>query len=135
MAYNASMYTPYPQYTAPNWLSQGGMSQTVPYTFGQPSQQPFDALISVAGRQAVESINMPPNSRAIYFDQNVDVMYVATTDGAGYKTITEFDYAKRDASGTAQGAQYVTKEEFDALAATVASLSARKKGKAVADDQ
>ena len=120
MAYNANLYQPYGQQSYP----QPTYQQTfVPQQPQQP--QPFDLIIAVSGRNGAEAFQMPPNSRAVLFDDSKDVMYRVSTDGAGYKTVQEFDFAPR-ATEAPQEAQYVTRDDFDALMAKVDALTAQK---------
>lgn len=56
---------------------------------------------------------MPPNSVVPLFDADNDIMYVKSTDGAGFPTIRAFAFQPvEDKSEPAQ--QYVTRDEFDA---------------------
>ena len=120
MAYNPSLYMPYGQQSYP----QPTYQQTfVPQV--QPQQQPFDLIIAVSGRNGAEAFQMPPNSRAVLFDDKEDVMYRVSTDGAGYKTVTEFDFTPRNvASGHEEPPEggYATKADVEALMAEIDAL-------------
>lgn len=122
MAYNPSLYMPYGQQSYPqaSWYYQPTQTQV------QPQQQPFDLIIAVSGRNGAEAFQMPPNSRAVLFDDRQDVMYRVSTDGAGYKTVTEFDFSPREGAETAPDAQYATKADLDALMAKIDALGAQK---------
>lgn len=126
MAYNPNLYMPYGQQSYP----QPTYQQTfVPQQPQQP--QPFDLIIAVSGRNGAEAFQMPPNSRAVLFDDSEDVMYRVSTDGAGYKTVQEFDFAPR-ATEAPQEAQFVTRDDFDALMAKVDALTAQKPARGTA---
>lgn len=119
MAYNPSLYMPYGQQSYPMPQYQQPMPQV------QPQPQPFDLIIAVSGRNGAEAFQMPPNSRAVLFDDKEDVMYRVSTDGAGYKTVTEFDFSPRSAAQEQQGADpalYVPRSDFEVLEAKVAAL-------------
>ena len=112
MAYNPSLYMPYGQ-------------QSYPMPQYQQALQPFDLIIAVSGRNGAEAFQMPPNSRAVLFDDSDDVMYRVSTDGAGYKTVTEFDFTPRNvASGHEEPPDggYATKADIEALMAEINAL-------------
>ena len=48
-------------------------------------------IIKVHGRQGAETYNMSPNSSVLLLDETEPIVYLAQTDGAGYKTITAYD--------------------------------------------
>ena len=92
----------------------------------QPAPQPFDLIIAVSGRNGAEAFQMPPNSRAVLFDDKQDVMYRVSTDGAGYKTVTEFDFSPREAAEGPSEGQYATKADLEALMERIDALAAQK---------
>ena len=81
--------------------------------YGQ--QQPVHGLVRVTGIEGARAYQLPPNSDIPLFDANEDVMYVKTTDGAGFPTIRCFRFEPIDAMPPADTARFVTREEFDAL--------------------
>lgn len=60
--------------------------------FGAP---PKYEVITVYGKEGAEALQMAPNSKAILLDErpNINLIWLAQTDGAGYKTVTPFTYA------------------------------------------
>lgn len=74
-------------------------------------QQPYNALVFVNGDGGAEAFAMPPNSVAVLFDSNADIMYYKTTDAGGYATIRRYSFAEVK-SEPQQGAEYVTTAEF-----------------------
>lgn len=56
------------------------------------SQQPVNGLTRVTGIDGAKAYQMPPNSVAALFDDSYDIMYVKSTDGAGFPTIRIFDF-------------------------------------------
>lgn len=120
MAYNPSLYMPYGQQSFPMPQYQQPMPQV------QQQPQPFDLIIAVSGRNGAEAFQMPPNSRAVLFDDKVDVMYRVSTDGAGYKTVKEFDFSPREGAEKPSEAQYATKADLDALMEKIDALTAQR---------
>lgn len=74
------------------------MYQT-PYAYPNPyqnysvSQSNYNnqQIVKVHGRNGADSYQMPPNSSALLLDENNPIIYLAQSDGAGYKTITAYD--------------------------------------------
>lgn len=127
MAYNPNMYMPY----QPSW-TQG--VQAPMYNNPIPSAaQPVNGLVSVTGIEGAKAYQMPPNSSMPLFDGNNDILYVKTTDAAGYPTIRTFKFEPMEqAAQPQQTTEYVTRADFDALAAKVEKLT---EPKAVADGE
>ena len=48
-------------------------------------------IVKVHGRNGAETYQMLPNSSALLLDESEPIIYLAQTDGAGYKTITAYD--------------------------------------------
>ena len=84
-------------------------NQYLPYQSYQPQQ-----LIRVSGIDGARAYQMPPNSTAALFDSNEDVMYIRTTDGAGFPTIRTFVFTEQMPQAVQQG-DYVTRKEFEEL--------------------
>lgn len=126
MPYNAGMYMPYAQnYQQPMAGYQAAGYQQPAWV--QPNQQPYDARVRVKGRNGAEAYGMPPNSHAVLLDENEDILYYKATDSAGYPSIMEFDLVPRNRETSPQPtAEYVTREDFNALAAKVEELTAPK---------
>lgn len=90
-------------------------SQYAPY-----QQPPSMSIVKVTGIEGAKAYQMGPNSSAALFDDSNDVFYLKTTDGGGFPTVRVFSFAPMDAP--APNADYVTRAEFDALAALVSSI-------------
>lgn len=116
MAYNPNVYMPqYSGYQPMNWSYQPQVT----------TAQPINGLVSVTGVEGAKAYQLPPNSSMPLFDKDSDIMYVKTTDGAGFPTVKAFRFEPIENAET-QAVDYVPREEFDALAAKVAELSAPK---------
>ena len=78
-------YFNYPQY--------GGMNnpyQNIPYnSFRNDYNQRYE-IVKVNGRNGAEAYNMPPNSSILLLDETSPLIWLAQTDGAGYKTVTPY---------------------------------------------
>lgn len=92
----------------------------------QPLQVPVGAsngnrgeLIRVTGFDGARAYQMPPNSSAALFDNNEDIFYVKTTDGAGFPTIRAFTFTPIDTQP--QQNDFVTRAEFEKLKQEVSS--------------
>lgn len=59
---------------------------------------------------------MPPNSVVPLFDADNDIVYVESTDGAGFPTIRAFAFQPIE-NPTPQTQRYVTREEFNGTSA------------------
>lgn len=63
-----------------------------PYAYPNIYQnQLTQQIVKVHGRSGAEVYNMPPNSSVLLLDESEPIVYLAQTDGAGYKTITAYD--------------------------------------------
>ena len=56
--------------------------------------QSGQSLIRVTGIDGAKAYQMMPNSTAALFDINDDIMYVKSTDGAGFPTIRTFKFTE-----------------------------------------
>ena len=98
--YNQNIYnTPY---NAPNTPYNNNLTQ---------GQQ----LIRVNGLEGAKAYQMGANSTVALFDSNNDIMYVKSTDGAGFGSIRAFKFSEMDLNTSAPVADYVTKTEFEQL--------------------
>ena len=94
------------------------MGQTM-YNQSQNNQQffqpePTQNLIRVNGINGAKAYQMPANSTVALFDSNNDVMYVKSTDGAGFPSIRTFSFTelKEDIS-TTENTDYISRQEFE----------------------
>lgn len=94
------------------------MGQTM-YNQSQNNQQffppePTQNLIRVNGINGAKAYQMPANSTVALFDSNNDVMYVKSTDGAGFPSIRTFSFTelKEDIS-TTENTYYISRQEFE----------------------
>ena len=77
-------------------------------------QQPTQNLIRVNGIDGAKAYQMPANSTVALFDSNEDVMYVKSTDGAGFPSIRTFEFTEKvNAEGKSPDVEYISREEFE----------------------
>lgn len=107
MAYNPNLYMS--NYNEPY--------QRLPF---QP-QPPINGLISVTGLEGAKAYQLPPNSSVALFDSDSDIMYVKTTDGAGFPTIKTYRFELMD--NTQPQEQYVSRAEFDQLVQRIEAMT------------
>ena len=65
-----------------------------PYGFGQQFQQPVQIgqqVTKVNGRNGAMAYQMGANCSALLLDESGTIVWLCTTDGAGYKTVTAYD--------------------------------------------
>lgn len=70
-----------------------------PFYPGQPvnsmGQNPYQVprkteIIRVNGQNGAQAFQMMPNSQALLLDDTAPIVWLAQTDGAGYKTVTPY---------------------------------------------
>ena len=76
-------------------------------------QQPVHGFVYVTGIEGAKAYQLPPNSEMPLFDYSGDVMYIKTTDGAGFPTIVPCKCKKMDAQAGSASGEYVTRDELD----------------------
>lgn len=85
------------------------------------SYEPPMTVIRVSGRAGADAFMMPPNSEAILLNENENIFYYKTTDGAGYPTVQECEFSPRTTAAAASVA-YATQDELTALREEFAEL-------------
>ena len=79
----------------------------------QPQEQTQN-LIRVNGIDGAKAYQMPANSTVALFDSNEDVMYVKSTDGAGFPSIRTFSFTEKvNVEGKSPDVEYISREEFE----------------------
>lgn len=95
----------------------------------------------VSGEQEARSWMVAPNAAVALWDSTAPVIYLKQADASGKPTLKTYDLVERLASGgdaqKKDAPDYVTRKEFDALAAIVGEMKGKKKRKAeeAADDE
>ena len=112
-----SQYQPTPQYPAPQ---------------PQPQQSGGQSIIWVPNEKAANEFIVAPNNAVTLWDMNAPVVYVKKADASGKPTMTTYDLVERStapvsptAPQTMPTVEYVTRKDFDELAAKVEALSVK----------
>ena len=119
-------YTPYtPTWNNP-YLPQVQQPQYSPAVPGvtAPYAQPVNGITKVNGRDSALQYQLPPNSMSpALFDQNGKTFYIVSTDGTGMKTVEAFDFSPHEEERPVRidGAQFVSKQEYDQFVAKVSA--------------
>lgn len=112
----------------------------------QPMQQPVQqnpiaqgGVQWVNGEQEARGYLIAPNSAVALWDSSAPTVYLKQSDASGKPTLKIYDLVERaETPRTApqeKGVEFVTRKEFDALAALVGELKGKKKRKEADDDE
>ena len=85
--YNNPFMNPYGFGQMPGQFMQPGMPQQAQAAVQMPQQQ----VIRVNGENGARSYQIGPNSSAMLLDENGEIVWLVTSDGAGYKTVSAYD--------------------------------------------
>lgn len=134
-------YTPYgwqnPYYAQPmpDNLAQLRQQQMPPMMAPQPPQNPVaqSGVQWVSGEQEARNWMIAPNAAVALWDSSAPTVYLKKADASGKPSLTIYDLVERAetprTSPTADPVKFVTREEFDALAAVVDGMKGKKKTK------
>ena len=71
-------------------------------------------LIRVNGIEGAKAYQMSANSIVSLFDANDDIMYIKSTDGAGFPSIRTFSFTEvKEQNKPIQQVDYISREEFE----------------------
>ena len=62
-----------------------------PYPPALQPQQPRQEVVKVNGENGARAYQLGPQSSALLLDETGTIVWLVTTDGAGYKTVAPFD--------------------------------------------
>lgn len=134
-------YTPYgwqnPYYAQPmpDNLAQLRQQQMPPMMAPQPPQNPMvqTGVQWVSGEQEARNWMLAPNAAVALWDSSAPTVYLKKADASGKPSLTIYDLVERAetprTAPTADPVKFVTREEFDALAAVVDGMKGKKKAK------
>ena len=92
----------------------------------------------VSGEQEARSWMVAPNAAVALWDSTAPTVYLKQADASGKPTLKTYDLVERLASAPdaqkAPAPEYVTRKEFDALAALVGEIKGKKKRKVEEDE-
>ena len=136
-------YTPYgwqnPYYPPPmqdnliqmRQMQQPQMQSQIPQALQNPVAQ--SGVQWVSGEQEARNWMIAPNAAVALWDSSAPTVYLKKADASGKPSLTIYDLVERtETPRTAtqeKGVEFVTRKEFDALAALVSELKGKKKRK------
>lgn len=92
----------------------------------------------VSGEQEARSWMVAPNAAVALWDSTAPTVYLKQADASGKPTLKVYDLVERPASAPdtqkAPAAEYVTRKEFDALAALVSEMKGKKRKEEKSDE-
>lgn len=93
----------------------------------------------VSGEQEARNWMIAPNAAVALWDSTAPTVYLKQADASGKPSLTIYDLVERtETPRTApqeKGVEFVTRKEFDALAALVGELKGKKKRREDDDDE
>ena len=140
MAFNPYYQNPYYPQPMPDNLMQMRQQQMM-----QPAPPPVPqnpvatgGVQWVSSEQEARGYLIAPNSAVALWDSTAPTVYLKQADASGKPTLKIYDLVERaeTAPNAPQkpGAEFVTREEFDRLAALVGEIKGKKKRKAEEDE-
>lgn len=140
MAFNPYYQNPYYPQPMPDTLMQMRQQQMM-----QPAPPPVPqnpvatgGVQWVSNEQEARGYLIAPNSAVALWDSTAPTVYLKQADASGKPTLKIYDLVERaETPRTApqeKGVEFVTRKEFDALAALVGELKGKKKRKEDEDD-
>lgn len=132
-------YTPYgwqnPYYAQPmpDNLAQLRQQQMPPMMAPQPPQNPVaqSGVQWVSGEQEARNWMIAPNAAVALWDSTSPTVYLKQADASGKPSLKIYDLVERSqttpASPQAKAVDFVTREEFDRLAAIVGEIRGKEK--------
>lgn len=141
MAYPYGYQDPYYPQPMPDNLMQMRQQQMMQPQMPQPVPQNPVAQGSVqwvSGEQEARGYLIAPNSAVALWDSTAPTVYLKQADASGKPTLKIYDLVERTetAAPATQKArvEFVTREEFDRLAALVGEIKGKKKLRVEEDD-
>ena len=140
MAFNPYYQNPYYPQPMPDNLMQMRQQQMM-----QPAPPPVPqnpvatgGVQWVSSEQEAKGYLIAPNSAVALWDSTAPTVYLKQADASGKPTLKIYDLVERaETPRTApqeKGVEFVTRKEFDALAALVGEIKGKKKRKAEEED-
>lgn len=132
MAFNPCGYqNPYYPPPMPDALAQYRQSQMMTQPMQQPITQPQGGVQWVGSEMEARNYLIAPNSAVALWDSSASRVYLKQADASGKPTLTAYDLVERKetpvSAQTVPAVSYVTREEFDRLAAIVGEMMGKKK--------
>ena len=140
MAFNPYYQNPYYPQPMPDNLMQMRQQQMM-----QPAPPPVPqnpvatgGVQWVSSEQEARGYLIAPNSAVALWDSSAPTVYLKQSDASGKPTLKIYDLVERAETPRAapqeKGVEFVTRKEFDALAALVGEIKGKKKRKVEEDE-
>ena len=85
-----------------------------PYMQAMNYNAPPQTLQRVNGIDGAKAYQLGANSTVALFDSNEDLMYIKSTDGAGFPSIRTFSFTEvKEQNKPMQQVDYISREEFE----------------------
>ena len=129
----------YPQ-PMPDTLMQMRQQQMPMMQTPQAPQNPIaqGGVQWVSGEQEARGYLIAPNSAVALWDSTAPTVYLKQADASGKPTLKIYDLVERTETAPnapqKPGVEFVTRKEFDALAALVGEIKGKKKRKVEEDE-
>ena len=132
--YQQPIYNQTPMMQEPMMRSQyqPAPSMQYPPPQPQPQQSGGQSIIWVPNEKAANEFIVAPNNAVTLWDMNAPVVYVKKADASGKPDMKTYDLVERVQAATPPVeprtepmVEYVTRKDFDELAAKVAALSVK----------
>lgn len=137
MAFNPYFNPYYPQPMQDN-LAQLRQQQMQAIPPMPQNPLPQSGVQWVSGEQEARSWMVAPNAAVALWDSTAPTVYLKQADASGKPTLKVYDLVERLASAPdaqkAPAAEYVTRKEFDALAALVSEMKGKKRKEEKSDE-
>ena len=133
----------YPQPMPDNLMQMRQLQQPQMQAQMQPQMQVQNPIAQggvqwVNGEQEARGYLIAPNSAVALWDSSAPTVYLKQSDASGKPTLKIYDLVERaETPRTApqeKGVEFVTRKEFDALAALVGEIKGKKKRKVEEDE-
>lgn len=141
MAFNPYYQNPYYPQPMPDNLMQMRQQQMMQPQIPQPvPQNPVaqGGVQWVSGEQEARGYLIAPNSAVALWDSTAPTVYLKQADASGKPTLKIYDLVERTETAAPAtqkaGVEFVTREEFDRLAALVGEIKGKKKRKVEEDE-
>ncbi len=78
-----------------------------------PYQMQPTNLIRVNGMDGAKAYQIAPNSTVALFDASDDIMYIKSTDNAGFSTVRVFAFKEMSSDNQSSTGDYISRKEFE----------------------
>ena len=108
--YNPNFYNPFSSNAFQNPYNNAMNNQNIQ---NMPSYTNNSELIRVTGIDGAKAYQMNANSVVALFDNNEDIMYIKSTDGANFPTIKTFKFTPYEVSESTPNTDFISRQEFE----------------------